>query len=268
MTTIPQQLTAEQETKLAALSDEKFKDAGPSKFVASEIWKDGYRARQPEFDAILAELTTLKAEKLNWQDGRKQGRQEALAILVDSNADSFIHDMFETLPIGDTGDYAPQWQVQKLEQLLDTKQTDSWIDHLQGKYWEHVGQIDGLTQEQKVSFQKGREDALARLLEVDPEDFSDGSDDYITSVPCGHPEDGEWKAVWQREALAKLLGCALDKNEATERETREAAEELVRRGVFKTVDAAMEGMQDHWLTLTEGTAMLSGIGPDIVIPLD
>jgi hypothetical protein len=85
-----------------------------------------------------ADLRALAAE------GRRAGRAEAAAILMEQEADSILDDLTSSTPIGDTGDYSAGWEREKVLHLFDATGSAalSLIDRLDGAYWEATARAE------------------------------------------------------------------------------------------------------------------------------
>lgn len=121
--------------------------------------RDEQALRRQETEVKIARLT---AEKAHWQDGRREGRREALSILLHECAESFCDNYAESHPIADTGDYSLNWNQAKLEGLFDCNSHESAAERLDASYWEHVHKIDCL--EAKVKKLTKERDVLAEEI--------------------------------------------------------------------------------------------------------
>ncbi len=81
------------------------------------------------------------------QRARREGRAEALALMLATSAEEFDGDCdyIGSHPIGATGDYGCHWNVEKLRELFGVREEDgSEIERLEALYWEQVVRIDTL----------------------------------------------------------------------------------------------------------------------------
>lgn len=105
--------------------------------------------REAALEKQVADLRlALQLAREASKDLRRAGRAEALAILLQHGAEN-IGDFIGSHPIGDTGDYGEHWDEPKLRELLDVTGDDptlSLIDRLEGIYWDHVAEIDALSE--------------------------------------------------------------------------------------------------------------------------
>lgn len=72
-----------------------------------------------------------------WQAARLLGRQEVLYKLQHVDPDVFCDAHIGSHAIGDTGDYANHWDMEKLSKFFDIGVHDSVLEKLSGLYWEN-----------------------------------------------------------------------------------------------------------------------------------
>lgn len=105
--------------------------------------------RETALEKQVADLRiALELAREASKDLRRAGRAEALAILLAHGAEN-ISDVIGSHAICDTGDHGEHWDEPKLRELLDVTADDptlSLIDRLEGMYWDHVAEIDALSE--------------------------------------------------------------------------------------------------------------------------
>ena len=71
---------------------------------------------------------------------RAQGRAEALAIILNLDAEEGLNDYTGSHPIGDTGEYGSHWDEGLLRELLRADDTAwSLMQEAEGEYWHNLG---------------------------------------------------------------------------------------------------------------------------------
>jgi hypothetical protein len=71
---------------------------------------------------------------------RAQGRAEALALILGTDAETFGDDFIGSHAIADTGDYGAHWEEKPLRELLKADDSAfSLISKAEGEFWRHAG---------------------------------------------------------------------------------------------------------------------------------
>ena len=93
-----------------------------------------------------AVITALRREGLflsipeDVATARAQGRAEALAAILATDAETFDDDHIGSHPIADTGDYGCHWNEEALRALLSTDDSAfSFISKAEGEFWHWAG---------------------------------------------------------------------------------------------------------------------------------
>lgn len=97
----------------------------------------------------LREALPAKDPAPEWlRRARMEGRAEFLAVLLDTNPESFANDNIGSHAIGDTGDYGEHWETQKLAEMFEVDEpSQSYIERIEGAYWSQQNTIDELKDE-------------------------------------------------------------------------------------------------------------------------
>lgn len=75
-------------------------------------------------------------QSMDFIAGRKEGRNEALQILIGEDAETFGDDDYiVSRPLADTGDWTIEWNYQKLAELFEIQSHESILDRVDGAYW-------------------------------------------------------------------------------------------------------------------------------------
>ncbi len=94
-------------------------------------------------DAVIAALRqdgAFAPLPMDVATARAQGRSEALAILLETSAETFPDDHMGNSQIADTGDYSTHWDEPNLRALLKTDDTAwSLMQKAEGEYWHNLG---------------------------------------------------------------------------------------------------------------------------------
>jgi hypothetical protein len=91
-----------------------------------------------DLQVATAELERVKAEA---KESRREGRAEALAILIREDAERFMDKYMEDYPNGDAGDSSIGWNFGDLQQLFDTESQNSMVERIEAETWRLRGEI-------------------------------------------------------------------------------------------------------------------------------
>lgn len=96
----------------------------------------------------------------------RQGRAEALAIIVERDAEEGLDDFIRSYPVGATGDYGCAWDEEKLSALL---RTDSSVWSLrieaEGEYYHNLGLREEFERHRDALKAQWQRDVVAGLAE-------------------------------------------------------------------------------------------------------
>lgn len=171
-------------------------------------------------------IARLMAENAHWQEGRKEGRREALVILTSQCVEEFSDEYTEGYPIGCTGDYGTRWKHDKLEELLDCKGHESANERAEGAYYESLHKIDCLEDDLK-RITKQRDELLAAL-----KDAADDSEACLES----HYRDLSLAAIHGFKAKIKRYRAAIAKAEGKPTTLTRPFEIVVNGRTVETID--------------------------------
>lgn len=90
----------------------------------------------------------LNEQKTAWQDGRMEGRREAVSILMQMAPES-LDDCVGNAPNGDTGDYSSVWILDKLRAKFDCDERVGAYEKLEAHYWTEKGERSWIEDENR-----------------------------------------------------------------------------------------------------------------------
>lgn len=149
--------------------------------------------RSAELTALREENRRLLEQKSAWQDGRMEGRREAVSMLVQMDPES-LDDCVGNAPNGDSGDYSSVWIIEKLRAKFDCDERDGAYEKLEEIYWTAKG--EGLWME----------DENRRLREWQPITGTPVHMKMILACAINPPELGQkyttdpWAVWWDEKA--------------------------------------------------------------------
>ncbi|MAX33716.1 MAG: hypothetical protein CME72_11710 [Halomonadaceae bacterium] len=167
------------EQALAAHVEAQATELSACQSVLYQLARDGEVTPQYADDAkrVLAQKPPTSLAQRDTEKVR-QGRAEALAIIMELDAEEGLDDYITSRPIGDTGDYGFEWEKDKLAALLHTDDSVwSLQSQADGEYWHNLGL--------REHFEQFRE----RLIAEKQDEAVSAACAAAMPGPCNPPDD-------------------------------------------------------------------------------